>query len=81
MTLGPTGHYVGSPGIKAHIVYVALHDDGSQRTCTPHRIRREVQLKERPGQGRVAGEVVEQVIGHGVHGDDQESKSRLRMED
>jgi len=33
--LGPTGHYRGSSGVEEQIVYVAMHDDGSQRTYTP----------------------------------------------
>ena len=35
LVVGPTGHYQGSPGVESHIVYVAMHDDGSQRTYTP----------------------------------------------
>jgi len=29
------GHYRGSPGVEDQIVYVAMLDDGSQRTDTP----------------------------------------------
>jgi len=35
LTVGSDGHYRGSEGIERHLVYVALHDDGSLRTYTP----------------------------------------------
>jgi len=35
LTVGPTGHYRGTPDIRKHIVYVAMLDDGSQQTFTP----------------------------------------------
>ena len=35
LCIGADGHYHGSEGIESHIVYVALHKDGSQSTHTP----------------------------------------------
>ena len=33
--VGPTGHWRGSEKAVAFLVYVALHNDGSQRTYSP----------------------------------------------
>ncbi len=35
MICSPDGFYRGSQDINAHVVYVAMHDDGSQRTYSP----------------------------------------------
>jgi WD40 repeat protein len=35
LMVGPDGHYRGSEGIEKHIVYVALHEDGSMKTYAP----------------------------------------------
>ena len=35
LCLGPTGHYRGSPGVEDQIVYVAMLEDGSQRSYAP----------------------------------------------
>lgn len=35
LVVGPTGHYRGTVGVEPNLVYVAMHDDGSQRTYSP----------------------------------------------
>lgn len=52
MCIGPEGHYRGSPGIEKHIVYVAMHDDGSQVTYTPDEFRRRFGWKNEPDKAR-----------------------------
>ncbi len=49
------GHYVGSPGIEAHIVYVAQHDDGSQRTYTPTEFAAKFNWKNEPEKTELLG--------------------------
>jgi WD40 repeat protein/formylglycine-generating enzyme required for sulfatase activity len=48
LCLGPTGHYRGSPGVEQQIVYVAMHDDGSQRTYTPAEFTQKFGWKNAP---------------------------------
>ena len=40
--------YCGSPGVEEHIVYVAMHDDGSQVTCTPAEFAQQFGWKNDP---------------------------------
>jgi serine/threonine protein kinase/WD40 repeat protein/formylglycine-generating enzyme required for sulfatase activity len=48
LCVGPTGHYRGSAKIDEHIVYVAMHDDGSQVTYTPAEFREKFGWKNDP---------------------------------
>ena len=48
LCVGPTGHYRGSAKIDDHIVYVAMHDDGSQVTYTPAEFREKFGWKNDP---------------------------------
>jgi serine/threonine protein kinase/WD40 repeat protein/formylglycine-generating enzyme required for sulfatase activity len=48
LCVGPTGHYRGSEKIDEHIVYVAMHDDGSQVTYTPAEFRDKFDWKNDP---------------------------------
>ena len=50
--IGPDGHYRGSRRIDEHLVYVALHDDGSQRTYSPKEFRDKFQWKNDPDKVR-----------------------------
>jgi formylglycine-generating enzyme required for sulfatase activity/serine/threonine protein kinase/WD40 repeat protein len=48
LCVGPTGHYRGSAKIDVHVVYVAMHDDGSQVTYTPAEFREKFGWKNDP---------------------------------
>ena len=48
LCVGPTGHYRGSAKIDDHIVYVAMHDGGSQVTYTPAEFREKFGWKNDP---------------------------------
>jgi WD40 repeat protein len=50
--IGPDGHYRGSPQIDDHIVYVALHEDGSQVTYAPKEFREKFGWKNDPDKAR-----------------------------
>jgi len=55
LTIGPTGHYVGSPGIEDHIVFVAMHEDGSQLTYTPAEFATKFNWKNNPDKAELLG--------------------------
>ena len=55
LCLGPTGHYRGSPGVEEQIVYVAMHEDGSQRTYTPAEFSEKFGWKNDPEQAYLLG--------------------------
>lgn len=50
ITIGAEGHYRGSPGVEADIIYVALHKDGSQTTHTPAEFERTFGWKNDPAK-------------------------------
>ena len=50
LCIGPDGHYRGSEGIEQHLVYVALHKDGSQTTHSPADFREQFGWKNDPEQ-------------------------------
>ena len=53
LCVGPDGHYRGSEGIEKHIVYVALLDDGSQKTCAPQAFADAFGWKNDPSKARL----------------------------
>ena len=55
LCIGPTGHYRGSPGVEAQIVYVAMLDDGSQRTYTPAEFAAKFNWKNDPEKVELLG--------------------------
>ena len=50
--IGPDGHYRGSKRIDEHIVYVAMHEDGSQVTYTPQEFREKFGWQNDPNKAR-----------------------------
>ncbi|QDU94501.1 protein kinase domain-containing protein [Lignipirellula cremea] len=69
LCLGPTGHYRGSPGVEDQFVYVAMLEDGSQRTYTPSEFAETFGWKNDPEKAELLGKSVES-------GNAQESESR-----
>ena len=55
LCLGPTGHYRGSPGVEDQIVYVAMLEDGSQRTYTPAEFAETFGWKNDPDKATLLG--------------------------
>lgn len=55
LCIGPTGHYCGSPQIDEKIVYVALHDDGSQHSYSPTEFAEAFHWKNEPGNAKLLG--------------------------
>ncbi len=53
LCIGPDGHYRGSEEIEQHIVYVALHKDGSQLTYSPTEFREKFGWKNDPAKARL----------------------------
>ncbi|HVW01231.1 MAG TPA: SUMF1/EgtB/PvdO family nonheme iron enzyme, partial [Planctomycetaceae bacterium] len=53
--ISPDGHYRGSRRIDDHLVYVALHDDGSQKTYPPEEFRQKFGWKNEPQKVRFLG--------------------------
>jgi len=53
LCIGPDGHYRGSKGVEAHIVYVAQLDDGSQVTYTPKEFAAKFGWKNDPAKARL----------------------------
>jgi WD40 repeat protein/formylglycine-generating enzyme required for sulfatase activity len=51
--IGPDGHWRGSKGIEEHIVYVALLEDGSQKTYTPAEFEKSFGWKNDPSKARL----------------------------
>lgn len=49
------GHYRGSPGVEDQIVYVAMLDDGSQRTYTPAEFAETFHSKNDPEKADLLG--------------------------
>ena len=45
----------GSPGVEEQIVYVALHEDGSQRTYTPAEFAAKFGWKNAPEKAELSG--------------------------
>lgn len=54
ITIGADGHYRGSPGVEADIVYVALHKDGSQTNHTPAEFERAFGWKNDPSKATLS---------------------------
>ena len=50
-----SGHYRGSPGVEDQIVYVAMHEDGSQRTDTPAEFAAKFNWKNDPEKAELLG--------------------------
>jgi hypothetical protein len=55
LCFGPTGHYRGSPGVEDQFVYVAMLDDGSQRTYTPAEFAKTFNWKNAPEKAELLG--------------------------
>ena len=55
LCIGPTGHYQVNAGIEEHIVYVALHDDGSQHTYSPAEFATKFGWKNNPEKAMLLG--------------------------
>ena len=53
LCIGPDGHYRGSEEVEKHIVYVALHKDGSQLTYSPTAFREKFGWKNDPAKARL----------------------------
>ncbi len=53
LVIGPDGHWRGSDGIGQHIVYVAMLEDGSQRTYTPAEFAKEFGWRNDPQKARL----------------------------
>jgi len=50
---GTDGHSRGSEGVESQIVYVAMLDDGSQRTYTPAEFVKQFNWKNDPAKARL----------------------------
>jgi hypothetical protein len=53
LCIGPDGHRRGSEGVESQIVYVALLEDGSQRTFTPAEFGKQFGWKNDPAKARL----------------------------
>ena len=53
LCIGPDGHYRGSEDIEKHLVYVALHKDGTQLTYSAAEFREKFGWKNDPAKTRL----------------------------
>jgi hypothetical protein len=53
LVVGPEGHWRGPKGVEDHIVYVALHEDGSQHTYSPTEFAKKFGWKNDPAKARL----------------------------
>jgi WD40 repeat protein/formylglycine-generating enzyme required for sulfatase activity len=53
LCIGPDGHWRGSPGVEGQIVYVAMLEDGSQRTYSPAEFAKAFGWKNDPAKARL----------------------------
>lgn len=54
LIVSPEGHYAGSPGVEAEIVYLAMTDDGILETLPPEEFSRRYGWRNDPGKATAA---------------------------